>query len=129
VWSQLRPHHQGRTRDLSAGKAWNERSPGRCSIYQPLAYTAPVLAFRETSLFTRRLSERLTDAEYLQLQTALILQRSSETSFRILVGFASFGGVKRDVEKASAVVFVSSATGMRQVRDLLLHIYSKTEAG
>ncbi|HET8796087.1 MAG TPA: hypothetical protein VFO89_00260 [Thermoanaerobaculia bacterium] len=30
--------------------------------------------FRETSLFTRRLLSRLTDSEYLELQTALILQ-------------------------------------------------------
>lgn len=41
---------------------------------QPVAYTDAVLAFRETSLFTRRLIERLTDTEYLELQTALILQ-------------------------------------------------------
>ncbi len=39
-----------------------------------LTYTDGVLAFRETSLFTRRLVERLTDAEYLELQAALILQ-------------------------------------------------------
>jgi len=39
-----------------------------------VTYTDAVLAFRETSLFTRRLVKRLTDAEYLELQTALILQ-------------------------------------------------------
>lgn len=33
-----------------------------------------MLAFRETSLFTRRVVERLSDAEYLELQAALILQ-------------------------------------------------------
>lgn len=33
-----------------------------------------MLAFRETSLFTRRVVERLTDADYLELQTALIFQ-------------------------------------------------------
>ena len=33
-----------------------------------------MLSFRETSLFTKRVTEKLTDDEYLELQSALILQ-------------------------------------------------------
>jgi hypothetical protein len=33
-----------------------------------------VLIFRETSLFTRQVVEKLTDSEYLELQAALVLQ-------------------------------------------------------
>ena len=33
-----------------------------------------MLTFRETILFTRQVTERLTDSEYLELQTALLLQ-------------------------------------------------------
>jgi hypothetical protein len=33
-----------------------------------------VLVFRETSLFTRQVVAKLTDSEYLELQSALILQ-------------------------------------------------------
>jgi hypothetical protein len=33
-----------------------------------------VLIFRETTLFTRQLLEKLTDSEYLELQAALVLQ-------------------------------------------------------
>jgi hypothetical protein len=33
-----------------------------------------VLIFRETALFTRQVTEKLTDSEYLELQTALLLQ-------------------------------------------------------
>jgi hypothetical protein len=33
-----------------------------------------VLVFRETSLFTRQVVQKLTDFEYLELQAALILQ-------------------------------------------------------
>ena len=74
MWRQLHPCHARRTRNASSRQPWNEHSPDPGSSCQPLTYTALVLAFRETSLFTRRLLDRLTDAEYLQLQTALILQ-------------------------------------------------------
>ncbi len=33
-----------------------------------------MLIFRETTLFTRQVVEKLTDSEYLELQAALILQ-------------------------------------------------------
>jgi len=33
-----------------------------------------MLTFRETALFTKQIVERLTDLEYLELQSALILQ-------------------------------------------------------
>jgi len=33
-----------------------------------------VLVFRETSLFTRQVVQKLTDSEYLELQAALVLQ-------------------------------------------------------
>jgi mRNA-degrading endonuclease RelE of RelBE toxin-antitoxin system len=39
----------------------------------PLTYTAPVI-FRETTLFTKQVVERLTDSEYRELQAALLLQ-------------------------------------------------------
>jgi len=93
-----------------------------------LAYTAAVLAFRETSLFTRRLIERLTDAEYLQLQTALILQPELGDII------PSTGGIRK-LRWSEAGRGKGKRGGIRVIYYwyvpgsliYFLHIYSKTE--
>ena len=52
----------------------NRRATAGVHVISHWRILRQVLVFRETSLFTRQVVQKLTDSEYLELQAALILQ-------------------------------------------------------
>jgi len=84
------------------------------------------MVITETSVFTRQISELLTDDEYRKLQTALITRPNAGTIIRRSGGLRKMRWAVRGREKRGGVrVIYYWAAGQEQL--LMLLVYPKNE--